>query len=411
MIIGPKHKPGCKCISGPVISARPTRNQRAQRTVRKFPSFPKRIHSNAPHHLVRIEVISLFACGAITIADACSILKRGRTQIYRYLALYRRGALEEMVGDGRVGRANNAHPAHLRNTVLQIIRAEYGDYGPTLAAEVLAEQHGIELSAETVRQWMLADGLWLANQPKRLKVHRPRTRKRHFGELIQIDGSRHAWLEDRAGVSVLMVLVDDATSRIQYMRMFESESWRAYAEVTKGYILAHGRPVRIFTDKHSSVRLKDGESDYTASLSRLGIAHSHANSAPSKGRVERMNRTLQDRLVKYLRRRNASSIEEANLMLSEFVNSYNSKFAVPAVDQSDMHRPLDDQWNLDEVFCRVSKRVLSRNHTFSFEAQTYVVLGLNPANRPARTLRIEQRLDGSMAVFCGNAKVAFRQPN
>jgi hypothetical protein len=208
-----------------------------------------------------------------------------------------------------------------------IIRERYSDFGPTLAAEKLAELHGIDLARETVRQWMLAAGLWKDRRARLRPVHQPRYRRDCVGELVQIDGSEHWWFEGRGPQCTLLVYIDDATSRLMHLQFVESESTFDYFAATRAYLERHGKPVAFYSDKHGVFRVNkkdavggDGMTQFGRALHALNIDIICANSSQAKGRVERANGTLQDRLVKEMRLCGIDTIAAGNAFLPAFID-------------------------------------------------------------------------------------------
>ena len=226
--------------------------------------------------------------------------------------------------------------------MVALVRERYSDFGPTLAAEKLRELHRFFVSEETLRQWMKAEGLWLTRKQRVPRPHQPRFRRECFGELVQIDGCEHHWFEDRGPSCSLLVYVDDATSRLMELRFVPSESTFDYS---------------FYSDKHSIFRVaKEGSSgrdrgvtQFARALQELNIDIICANSPQAKGRVERMNRTLQDRLVKELRLRGISTTEAANAFMPAFIEDHNARFARPARNAHDAHRPLRESDDLDRI--------------------------------------------------------------
>jgi hypothetical protein len=210
------------------------------------------------------------------------------------------------------------------------IRERYADFGPTLAAEKLSEVHELSLSRETLRHWMIADGLWLDRKARQRKVYQPRPRRACLGELVQIDGSEHWWFEDRGPHCTLLVDIDDAPSRLMHLKFVESESTFAYFGATREYLEAYGKPVAFYSDKHGVFSINavgavqgEGMTRYGRALHELNIEIICANTPQAKGRVERANKTLQDRLVKDLRLQGIGTIEAANRALPAFVADFN----------------------------------------------------------------------------------------
>jgi hypothetical protein len=203
--------------------------------------------------------------------------------------------------------SNHRLPAEVRTLALSIVRERYSDFGPSLAAEKLAEHHGCSVSRETLRGWMIADGLWQDRRHRLPSPHQPRRRRDCLGELVQIDGSEHAWFEDRGPPCTVLAFVDDATSRLMQLRFVASESAFDYFRTTRAYLEAHGKPVAFYSDKHGIFRVNrkdaiggDGVTQFGRALLALNIDIICANSPQAKGRIERAFGTLQDRMVKSL---------------------------------------------------------------------------------------------------------------
>lgn len=215
-----------------------------------------------------------------------------------------------------------------------IVREHYYDFGPTLAAEKLLERQGISINKETLRQWMIEAGLREGKICKPTRVHQQRTRRTCFGKLVQIDGSYHDWFEGRAERCCLIVYIDDAISKLLVLRFEPNESALSYFNTTRDYIMQYGRPLAFYSDQHGifSMNIKEayldtGETQFARAMRELDIKITCANSPEAKGRVERANGILQDRLVKELRLRGISDIDSANAYLPQFVIDYNNRFA------------------------------------------------------------------------------------
>ena len=278
-----------------------------------------------------------------------------------------------------------------RSEIERLLRTKYEDFGPTLAAETLLERDGIAVSRETIRVVQMNAGLW---KPKRRRVRRvfqTRERRPRFGELIQIDGSPHPWFEGRGPRCTLIVFIDDATSRLTALRFVPAETTRAYLETLREHVLAHGRPLAFYSDRHGIFRVNakeaekgDGKTEFGRVVERLGIESIHASTPQAKGRVERANQTLQDRLVKQMRLRNICSMEEGNAFLASFTAFWNERFAVPPRDETTAHRP----WTgtaaaLEDALARREDRTLTKALTFSSAGTKYCVR----TNGPGTALR------------------------
>lgn len=276
-----------------------------------------------------------------------------------------------------IGRpSNNRISDGVRDYAMTLVRERYADFGPTLATEKLAERDGLRVSRETVRNWMADAGLWLSRKQRRT-FHQPRLRREAYGELVQIDGSEHRWFEDRGPPCSLLVFVDDATGRLMQLRFVRSESAFTYFEALKLYLQAHGAPVAFYSDKHSVFRVAkkearggQGMTQFGRALCELNIEILYANSSQAKGRVERMNRTLQDRLVKELRLSGIDTMEAGNAFLPGFMEDYNARFAIVPARPDNLHRPLNlAPDRLTEILCKREQRYVGSQLTFSFERQ------------------------------------------
>jgi transposase len=339
--------------------------------------------------LQRIEVLVEVMRGRRGLASAATVLALSTRQVHRLLQRYREHGAGGLVHRARGRPANNRIDDAVREHAIELVRTSYPDFGPTLAAEMLAEKHGLMVSRETLRTWMTAAGLWLSRRQRR-RLHQPRLRRECLGELVQIDGSEHRWFEDRADPCTLLVFIDDATGRLMQLRFVPSESAFSYFEALQGYLEAHGRPLAFYSDKHSVFRVakKDpkggqGMTQFGRALAELNIEILCANSSQAKGRVERVNRTLQDRLVKELRLAGISSLEAGNVFLPGFVARFNARFAVAPARPHDLHRPLNlPPDRLRDILCRRELRYVGQQLTLSFERklimleQNEVTIGL-----------------------------------
>jgi hypothetical protein len=324
--------------------------------------------------LQRIQVLSEVTNRRRTIASAALVLALSGRQVHRLLKAYRLGGGRAIAHRGRGRPSNNKLADEVRDHAVQLVRSAYADFGPTLAAEMLAERHGLEISRETLRGWMIDAGLWLPRQQRR-RFHQPRLRREALGELVQIDGSEHRWFEDRADPCTLLVFIDDATGRLMQLRFVPSESAFTYFEALQDYLESHGRPIAFYSDRHSIFRStkKDatggqGMTQFGRALAELNIEILCASSSQAKGRVERVNRTLQDRLVKELRMAEISGIEAGNAFLPGFMARFNARFAVAPARADDRHRPLNiPPERLRTILCRREQRYVSQQLTLSYD--------------------------------------------
>lgn len=327
----------------------------------------------------RLAVIQLLARKQLKQGEAAVQLGLSVRQVKRLVRRYRDQGSVALVSRHRGRRPNNAIAATVRREVLGITRTHYADFGPTLACEKLAERHGHNLSVETLRQWMISEGLWQSRRRKQARIHQRRPRRPCAGELVQIDGSPHDWFEGRGVRCTLIVFIDDATSRLMALRFVPAETTGAYMETLAQYLDQHGRPVALYSDKHSIFRVNHPEHEgeltqFTRALKTLQIEPIHANTPQAKGRVERANQTLQDRLVKELRLRGIDTIETANAYLPTFISDYNARFAVAPQSALDAHRAvLHSTEELARIFSLHHRRRLSKNLTVQFHNREYQI--------------------------------------
>ena len=356
--------------------------------------------------LDRAEVIRDVVGKRLTQREAALRLKLSVRQVKRLAARYRERGAAGLVSARRGGRSNNAIDPAVRRAALDLVRGRYADFGPTFACEKLVEAHGFKLSAETLRGWMIVDGLWRPKALRGLRAHPSRPRRDCLGDLARIDGSPHDWFEGRGPRCALIVYVDDATSRLLAMGFWPAETTEAYMETTRAHLAAHGRPVAYYSDRHSIFRVnrrgrEGGLTQFARALGTLDIAPIHAGSPQAKGRVERANRTLQDRLVKEMRLRGICGIGAGNAYLPEFMADHNRRFGVAARNPADAHRAvLHDGRELDLILCEQHERKLTRNLSISFEGDTYQVTGQDRGYRlRGAAVTVCKGWDGAVAVL------------
>lgn len=329
--------------------------------------------------LSRYDTLQRVERRELRVEDAAALIGLSRRQIFRLLSRVRSGGPEALISWKRGRPSNRRYDDAFRNRVIAIIREHYHDFGPTLAAEYLLDRHGIGISHETLRLWMMAAGLWKDRAARRPRVYQPRYRRDCRGELIQVDGSKHWWFEDRGPQSTLLVFIDDATSELMHLKMVESENTFAYMDATREYIEAHGKPVAFYSDKHSVFRNTsasargDGMTHFGRAVDALNIEIICANSPQAKGRVERANGTLQDRLVKAMRLEGIASIAEANAFLPGYMARHNQRFARAPFDPRDLHRPLADHDDLEAVMVWREERKVTASLTLRYNKVVFIL--------------------------------------
>jgi hypothetical protein len=310
------------------------------------------------------------------------------------------------------GRSSNRKiPDGVRKKAVGLVQREYRDFGPTLASEYLAERHKVRVSRETLRGWMIQAQLWKPRRARIELVHTWRPRRAQPGELVQWDTSEHDWLEGREEPLYLIALVDDATSRA-VARFVRHDSTRENLRLLGNYLRRWGRPLAFYTDKASlfkTTRPQQREEQLQGAfaktqigraLEELGIQWIPAHSPQAKGRIERFFGTAQDRLVKGLRKAGADTLEGAQqYLLRVYLPLWNRRFTVEAANPTDAHRPLGPEHDLGAILSQVQSRVVAPDYTVQWQGQRYQIAreAVRAGLRGAR-VRVEQRLDGSVAV-------------
>lgn len=350
--------------------------------------------------LFRINIIKQVDDGLITQVKASEILKVTDRQIRNLLKIYQMMGAKGLISKRRGKKSNRAYSLEFENRIISIIHEKYDDFGPTFAREKLFENHDIIISVETLRKLMIKHHLHLPKE-KKGKVHRSRLRRENFGELIQIDASIHDWFEGRRDKCALIVFIDDATSLVTSMHFQESECLEGYFKALEKHLIRYGRPLGIYSDRHAIFGGADRiqNSQLVRAFEELEIESVLARSAQAKGRVERVNRTLQDRLIKEMRLRGISSIDRANVFLEEYLAIHNQKFSKEPRGEIDTHRPLVDH-NLKYILARREERTVSNSLSISFYNKKIQILEENMANRlRKKKVIVIERLDGSIEVF------------
>ena len=327
--------------------------------------------------LERAKVIEACVKGEITAVVAAKRLQITSRQVRRLQKRFIEGGLGAMASGRRGKSSNNQLAPGLAKKALELVRDHYGDFGPTLACEQLRDRHGIVLSKETLRALMIGSGLWIPKAARSARLHRPRERRPCMGELVQIDGSRHPWFERRAAACTLLAFVDDATGKILQLHFAETETTTSYFEATRRYIERHGKPQAFYADRAAVFRSPSAtartRTQFQRALDELGIDLICANSPQAKGRVERLNRTLQDRLVKDLRLKGISDIDAANAWCDDFVQRFNANFARTPSSPLDAHVPRQQNEDLALILALRETRKLSTKLTLQHGRKLYLL--------------------------------------
>ncbi len=331
----------------------------------------------------RVGIVELVESKKLSQVEGSRQLDISSRQMRRLQQRYRKEGVAGLISKHRGQPSNNQISEVIKSEICTLIREQYSDFGPTLAHEKLAELHHKKLSIESVRQLMIKDELWVPKQRKTKRVFQLRPRRERFGELIQIDGSPHDWFESRSNSCTLIVFIDDATSRLTSLQFFPTETTKAYMDVLKNHLANYGRPVSLYSDRHGIFRVNqkeaasgDGHTQFSRALDTLDIESIQARTPQAKGRVERANKTLQDRLVKEMRLKGINNLDEANAFLPEFISDFNQQFEKPAKNKEDAHREiLHTPREVDLILSRHSKRKVSNELEISYEKTIYQIQG------------------------------------
>lgn len=373
--------------------------------------------------LTRLEVMQRLKAKRMRQADAARQLGISVRQVKRLYRAYREQGAKGLVSHRRGKASNHRLDEAVVDKARDLLYERYQDFGPTLAHEKLVEVHGLKLSVESVRQLMIGEGLWKPKRAKRVAVHQMRERRACVGELVQIDGSDHKWFEERGERCTLLVYIDDASGQLLELWFVPHESFFGYAEATKHYLERYGKPVAFYSDKHGIFRVNQGQgagtgegiTQFGRACQELDIQILCANTPQAKGRVERANQTLQDRLVKELRLAGIHDREAGNAFLETFRADFNRRFAVSPRSSHDAHRQLLPTDDLERILCHQETRTLTKNLTLQYGSSVFQI----QTERPAYALRnakvlVCQQANGDITIRYHNQPLAYtlfqRQP-
>ena len=362
----------------------------------------------------RLKVIQEAIDGHITQEVAASMVGLSERQVRRLVKAIRDEGDRGVIHKTRGRPSNRRIPEKVKTMALTLYKRRYPDFGPTLASEKLYEIDGIEVSDETLRKWLIEVGLW--KKRRKQSTHRQwRPRKECFGEMIQMDGSHHDWLEGRGPEMVLMGYIDDATNNV-FGRFYDHEGTRPAMDSFKRYTRKYGLPISVYLDRHttykSNKKLTEWEeleglepmSQFERALKELGVEVIHAYSPQAKGRVERLFGVLQDRLIKEMRLRGIKTKDEANNFLKEYLPLYNRRFRVCPVNSTDAHVKLPKYFNLDTYLCVKTERTVRNDNTIAHKGRLYQI-----EEEAADKVTVQERLDGSMHVMSKGVSLRYRE--
>lgn len=365
--------------------------------------------------LKRLHVIHKVSEGVLTQVEAAGILSLSERQIGRIVKRIREEGDKGIQHRSRGKESNRRLPKKLIERVVWLYQNKYQGFGPTLTAEKLFELEGIHVSKETVRMYLLEAGQW--QKSRKVRTHRQwRERKDHCGEMLQMDGSHHDWFEDRRSKCVLMGYIDDATGRI-FCRFYEYEGTIPAMDSFKRYIRKYGIAMSVYFDKHTTYKSTSEPSiedeingteplsEFGRALTELGVEIIHAHSPQAKGRIERLFKTLQDRLVKDMTIRGISTIEEANKFLETYMAFHNKRFAFKPKEQNDLHREVPKGLNLDKILCIRTERALRNDCTIAHNGKLYQI----QETVKSKKVLVEERVNGRMLITHNDDSLQFKE--
>jgi len=367
--------------------------------------------------LKRLKVIHEVIDKHITQKIATELLALSQRQIRRLIQRVRKGGDKGIVHRLRGKPSNRKIPQKVKDRVISLYKSKYPDFGPTLATEKLLELNKIKLSRGTLRLWLIEKGLWIRERKSRKHRHwRPRCEC--LGQMEQLDGSHHAWLEDRGPELVLMTYIDDAANRV-FAKFYDYEGTMPAMDSFRRYAQKYGLPQSIYVDKHTTYRStkkqtveeelknKPSLSQFERALEELGVNIIHANSPQAKGRVERVLRTFQDRLIKEMRLENIKTKDQANRFLEKYLPKFNQKFSIEPLNPTDLHRPLPKNVDLDKILSVRTKRALRNDFTIRHNKKLYQILDMPEGIRTKQVI-VEERLNGRMYINYNGFTLKYR---
>lgn len=367
--------------------------------------------------LRRLHVIHKVIQGELTQAEAAGFVSLSERQIRRIVRRIEREGDEGIRHKSRGRQSNRKTPKKLSERIVKLYRQKYQGFGPTLAAEKLFEIDGIDISKETLRTLLINCGDWQKGRNRR-KHRQWRQRKEHRGEMVQMDGSHHDWFEGRGACCVLMAYIDDATGRVSG-RFYEYEGTIPAMDSFRRYIRKYGLPMSLYLDKHTTYKSTakptieeelqgiEPMSQFERAVRELDVEILHAHSPQAKGRIERLFGTLQDRLVKEMRIRGISTIEEANRFLEEYIPVYNKKFMVAPLSKEDLHRPIPKGADLDKILCIKTERTVRNDNTIAHDKKLYQI----DEAAMSKKVTVEERTDGKMLIVSRGRSLRYHDIN
>jgi transposase len=363
----------------------------------------------------RLHIIHQALDKRISQAKAAELVGLSSRQLRRMIKRVREEGDDGISHRSRGKASNRRLSQKVKDNVLKLYRKQYSGCGPTFVCEKLSDVHQIKLGDETLRLWLNEANI--PYEKRKGRKHRQwRERKHHFGEMVQMDGSHHAWFEGRGNECVLMGYIDDATGTV-YGRFYDYEGTMPAMDSFNRYIKRYGIPQSVYLDKHSTYKsttkqsiqdeLEDKKpmSQFERSLAELGVTVRHANTPQAKGRVERLFRTLQDRLVKEMRFAGIKRVGQANEFLETYLPMFNRQFRVKPASNIDVHQPALHKRELDKIFCIREERTLRNDFTIAYNGKLYQIKDAVKAQKVA----VEERMDGSLHIAHRGLELNYRE--
>lgn len=365
----------------------------------------ERILAMSQKEVDRLHIIKKIEAKELKVEEGAKIIGISSRQTYRVLKKVKEEGSRGVIHKLRGKKSNRGYPEELKNKVIEIYRKNYNDYGASLFTEQLIENHNISVDHETIRRWLRQKAITTSMRKKR--PHRKKRERRSCcGEMLQFDGSHHDWFEGRGAECCLLNCVDDSTGKI-YLRFAVSENTQDVLLTLWEYVRKNGIPRSIYTDRFKIYKAEGKLTDFGRAMKELNIETIYAHSPQAKGRVERVNRTLQDRLIKALRREGISNIAEANKYLQrKFIKEYNQKFSVN-LEVPDVHRKVEG-YDLKNIFCYKTTRRVRNDYTINL-AGGYIQLlrGESVLPRPRQDVTVSRWLNGEMHIYFNNYELNF----
>ena len=364
----------------------------------------------------RLKVVEDAIEGSITQKIAARMIGVSERQVRRFVRSVREEGERGIIHKTRGRGSNRKITEEVKEEVLGLYRSKYTGFGPTLLSEKLSEIDDIKISDETIRKWLIGAGLWVGRRKR--KTHRQwRERRECFGEMIQIDGSHHDWLEGRGPELVLMGYIDDATNNV-FGRFYEYEGTMPAMESFKLYSEKYGLSQSVYVDKHSTYKslrkltveeelegMEKSMSQFERALEELGVEVIHAHSPQAKGRVERLFGTLQDRLIKEMRLKGINTKDGANKFLEVYLPIFNMRFRVYPANNTDVHVKVSKQFDLDKYLCIKTERTIRNDNTITHNGRLYQI----ETHTKGKKVMVEERIDGSLHIMSNGIALRYRE--